>query len=44
VEATANAAHHLDVVKMNFRLHCESDSEEIQSLFESVFGESEGQT
>ena len=33
-----------DVMKMNFRLHCESDSEEIQSLFESVFGESEGQT
>jgi len=30
-------------MKMNFRPYCESDSEEIQSLFESVFGESEGQ-
>jgi predicted N-acetyltransferase YhbS len=30
-------------MKMNFRLHCESDSEEIQSLCESVFGESEGE-
>ena len=34
---------HFDVMKMNFRHYCENDSEEIQFLLASVFGESEGE-
>lgn len=36
--------HSFNVMKMNFRYSSESDSDEIQSLFTSVFRNSEGET